>query len=552
MSDLLYTVGLDATDLDTAATAVERRLEQSGVRIAEQPSKYAKASASAFEEVYAAEDKLAQFRSKVAFERMTDEEKLAVLRQQATGMMERLAGMEDRTAEKASLQLDYEKKKSEIYTVNQRLMQSASTESAAHTAEIAKQPGILGRVNQAASEIKKGFAAVGMEIRGIGIGVLIAQVGNLAKQAIAEAQKTRDEFEKMGKPISGSIRSMAALGDAMKEVKGFAVDAVGFLVGGYTQLGDVIGSAINRLRGISAEQERIAELTQREADAQDARLAKLQAEQHDVESIRRAREDLAELEKRTAFERLSADEQMNALLMEGVRLREQIANTEEGTVAYYERKKQLLENTNQIYELGLKLTEAEAEAEDRIVEALADFFGPLDTIEEKKAEIVAVTHQQADAEAAVTAELERQRDAAEQARAAKEAASRAAFGGTVTGAPQYEGMSSAMLRGLMADLREQIAEEERNRINRMSFENPSGSSFSQLYKQDQLAAIEAELTLRSRVQRTADRKGEEAARAHYGDAITDRGLRDLQSVQERQAVDIQDIADRLRNLFPKG
>jgi hypothetical protein len=66
-SDLMYSVGLDATPLEAGVTQVERRLEDAGVKFAEAPRKYANESAKAFEEVFAAEGKLSKYRDEVAF-----------------------------------------------------------------------------------------------------------------------------------------------------------------------------------------------------------------------------------------------------------------------------------------------------------------------------------------------------------------------------------------------------------------------------------------------------------------------------------------------------
>lgn len=421
-NDLSYSVGVDPTDLNTGVAAVEARLQASGQKFEEMPRKYQKAvyeafeaskvaeneweqlkiqhaqqeearlgkraadSAAVFEAEFArqeqlaaeqlaaaeaeraAEQKLAAYRADVAFARMTNEEKLAVIRQEALVIQGKLQSGELKGVELANTQLQYEQKKSAIYDLNAKIAAETAATLKDQTAEVVQQPGLLGKIQAAGDTVKKTFASMGVELKGIGIGVVAAAFTKFATEAIQSAQKLRDENERMGKPIDAATRSMAALGDALGGVKAAGSATVGFLVGGFTQLGDLIGSGINRLRGISEAQENIAVQTERAANAAEARVAKLKEEQHDVEKVAAARQAASDAEAQAAFAQLSAAEQLNARLAENFKLREQLRNTEKDTLAYYERQKALTENLTQLHELDLKLREEAKKKEDELAQ----------------------------------------------------------------------------------------------------------------------------------------------------------------------------------------
>lgn len=242
---------------------------------------------------------------------------------------------------------------------------SMLSESEKHTASA------LGGMEGKAVTLKSAFQSIGVTLKGAGIGLFVAQLVNLGKEAITGAQKTRDEFQAAGKSVDGATRSLAALGDGLKDVRVAAVNTVGFILGGWTQIGDLIGSGINRLRGISEAQENIAAATQVLADAQERRTKQLQAEQHNVEAIARARKELAAFEESSNLKALEGNEKVNALMAQNVKIRQQLQNTEENTVAFFERKKLLQENINALTEIEKK-ERAEAAKQQKESDAAAD------------------------------------------------------------------------------------------------------------------------------------------------------------------------------------
>lgn len=364
MADISVKLNGDNSDFKASLDVAEARAVQfeamlKRLDLTVGTAKKAQESAKAFEELLSGEEKLAALRAKNAYAQMDNEGKLSVLRQQASGLLEKISSMEGVSAEKLALQVQYEGKKSEIFNINRSLIAEATQNTIANTTEIAKQPGLLGKVSEVTDLIKKGFKDIGVSIQGAGMGVFVALVSKLGAEAINNAQKTRDEYDKLGKSVDQSTRSMAAFGDGIDAAKKGAVSLVGFMISGYTQMGDVLGSVINRMRGISEAQENIAQAAQRDADAATKRLEKLQQENRDVDKVAAAKKALNEMEAQAAYDRLDNQGKLQSLLNQNIKLNEQIANTEKDTVKYYERKKELQENLNKLKEIGNTLAEQE-------------------------------------------------------------------------------------------------------------------------------------------------------------------------------------------------
>lgn len=89
------------------------------------------------------------------------------------------------------------------------------------------------------------------------------------RAAINGAQDLRSEFEKMGKAIPESVRSVAELGDNIDRLKRGTLELGITALSTFTRWGEAIGGTINRLRGISEEQEKIREASARAADEEE-------------------------------------------------------------------------------------------------------------------------------------------------------------------------------------------------------------------------------------------------------------------------------------------
>ena len=121
----------------------------------------------------------------------------------------------------------------------------------------------MAKANNAIEDTKKslkGFGGASL-VNTIGVAGVIAGF----KAVLNNAQEVRDELEKMGKPVDAATASVARYADSWDEVKkalaSTAVSGLGF----FTQVGEGIGSLINRMRGVTAEQEK-----QRDQSAKDA------------------------------------------------------------------------------------------------------------------------------------------------------------------------------------------------------------------------------------------------------------------------------------------
>jgi hypothetical protein len=325
--------------------------------------KSAQASADVFREMQSAEEKLAAFRAEKAMRRLTAEEQMQTLWAQSEAIQTEIDAIEGQTVRKTELQLQQEQKKAQIYDIHQKTLRETvplQEESAKNTN---KQNVDLSTMEGLTKGIKKGFQDMGLALKGTGIGLAIAEFVSLGKEAIANAQKQRDEYEKMAKPLDGATTSMARFGDAIDGIKKGTVTAVGFVVGGFTQLGDLIGSTINRMRGINEAQESIAEQSERAAKAQEARANKLKEEQHDVERVAAARKAAADAEKQTRQEAMTDEQKFGALFMENVKIREQLRNIEAGTTAHFEKQRELQENISALRKADVAAVTKRAEAE---------------------------------------------------------------------------------------------------------------------------------------------------------------------------------------------
>jgi hypothetical protein len=113
--------------------------------------------------------------------------------------------------------------------------------------------------------------------------------------------------------------------------------------------------------------------------------------------------------------------------------------------------------------------------------------------------------------------------------------------------PGYDSQSEDALGGTRARLRSQLDAERRT--NAMS-PRSKVVGFDNAISQE-LAAVEAELETRHKVQDWASKFGESATRQKFGDALTDKALRDLTDTTNRTTMAVESIEQRLALLFPK-
>lgn len=134
----------------------------------------------------------------------------------------------------------------------------------------------MGAANNGIKDLKKSFRDFdvgGGFKQALGVGGIIAGF----RAAITNAQELRDEAEKTGKKIDDSTRSVAQYGDALGELwqgtKNLTTTTLSF----FTRAGEGWGMLINRMRGVTREQEKIAEGAARGAAEQEKAAAALYA-----------------------------------------------------------------------------------------------------------------------------------------------------------------------------------------------------------------------------------------------------------------------------------
>jgi len=377
-SSITAYIGGDYSGLTEAVTGAEGEIKKLdaefaglGANMTKVPQAFAEENKKAMSQILTGEERLQAYREKTAFSRMTDEEKLRVLRAQGMTLLERIGAIEGETVEKTALQLQFEKKKTEIYDLNNKATFEGLTTQKASTAETedhkTKATGLAGVIES----IKKGFKDMGVSIQGAGIGVAFAAFVSLGKEAIANAQKQRDEWEAMGKPLAASTASLARFGDTLDAIKKGAVAAAGSVVSFLTQTGEAYGSIVNRMKGISEADEKIAESSERAAIAMEKRAAATRAEKTDVDKLHAANVALNEAQKEFAESKMNAQGRFNALLADAAELERKIRVDVAAGLDPVKWKTELLEKQKQLLAANINLIEEEASKRIEAIQASA-------------------------------------------------------------------------------------------------------------------------------------------------------------------------------------
>jgi hypothetical protein len=162
----------------------------------------------------------------------------------------------------------------------------------------------LATANNGLKDLKKSMREFNV---GNGLSNLIGIGGVIAgfRTAITHAQELRDNLEQLGKPVDDATRSVAALGDSLSKVWEGAKTGGSWLLSLVTRSGEGLGMIVNRLRGISAEEEKRREDSARAADKLEAERDEKQKNRKKIQGdLDRKADDRAqeELERRNASE----------------------------------------------------------------------------------------------------------------------------------------------------------------------------------------------------------------------------------------------------------
>ena len=182
-----------------------------------------------------------------------------------------------------------------------------------------------------------GESSVWKNLTAVGIGTTLIRGFILATE---NAQKLREESEKLGRPLDYATASVAKLGDAFDQAKQFGADAATFIVSGYTMIGDEIGKVINRVRGVTEAQEVYAERAAKAAEEAEKRLAKAR-EENNPDKIREAEKRLADARIEAAMKNADEVGKVFLLMQRELAIKEEIARVGEKTVKGIELQGQL-------------------------------------------------------------------------------------------------------------------------------------------------------------------------------------------------------------------
>lgn len=182
-----------------------------------------------------------------------------------------------------------------------------------------------------------GESSVWKNLTAVGIGTTLIRGFMLATE---NAQKLREESERLGRPLDYATASVAKLGDAFDQAKQFGADAATFIVSGYTMIGDEIGKVINRVRGITEAQEVFAERAAKAAEEAEKRLAKAR-EENNPDKIREAERRLADARIEAAMKNADEVGKVFLLMQRELAIKEEIARVGEKTVKGIELQGQL-------------------------------------------------------------------------------------------------------------------------------------------------------------------------------------------------------------------
>lgn len=246
----------------------------------------------------------------------------------------------------------------------------------------------LNEANGLVDVFTKSVKKAGIDLgKGFGFGFLIFQAKQFFDAVINDAQKTRDAFEEMGKPVPAAVASVARLGDEVDRLKKGAMEVGTTMLSWVTRAGEGWGMMINRLRGVSAEQEKLFAQIEKDREAQEKKRdealknrgakekARTDEAKRDAEALARAtekrldeeyealvkvgaaQEKLDENRKKAAYEQLSLGEKINADEREAASLAKQIADYKKNGALSTNDQLKVIELENNLLEVNGRLVE---------------------------------------------------------------------------------------------------------------------------------------------------------------------------------------------------
>lgn len=231
--------------------------------------------------------------------------------------------------------------------------------------------GFSGQAARAFSEIGKGFVAA----------VAISELIKFTREAVDEAQKTRDEFAKTGQQITQNTALIAAFGDRLDSVKKLAIDAGGGIASGLEAAIRGYQGLIELGMGMSVKE--VKEGFQAiDAAAEASSQKKVFLEENSAEKIRAADERLADTVRKNQEGALQGQAKINLMSEDYNKIVDDTLKLGKDTVAYRENLIRLSTLGAQIDAETLKL---EKDRPAALKESLK-FFEDIDDIEKNNIE----------------------------------------------------------------------------------------------------------------------------------------------------------------------
>lgn len=409
----------------------------------------------------------------------------------------------------------------------------------------------LGSANNALKDLKKSAREFNV---GGGIGSLIGVGGIIAgfRSATTHAMELRDEAAKVGRTIDDSTASVARFGDAFGEVVQSAKGATVSVLGFFTRAGEIWGTVINRISGVTAEQEKMRESAAKAAEEQEKQLEKSRKE-NNPERVAAAERKLQEARRANLLESAGIQERINLLTAEQKRLTEEAAKLGENTVA---RKEKEYEIERVIGELQKAQNEKGKEQYDKIAAqrklALED-AKKLKENEEQRVKVAAELAELAEQEAAAKA---KQEEIAKNLKRLQDAAYADAIGFMTTstlGRDNVQNASDATLK--------EIARRKQGNLRSLgagggglAFDD---NYFTRIQLQNEINQVKAELSMRDNLRNTINRSGIDVARRTFtGDPMVFDKLVQQFVSDSRTAADIgrenNKLLSEIRDKFKSG
>lgn len=213
----------------------------------------------------------------------------------------------------------------------------------------------MATANNALKDTKKSLREfdVGNGLKqALGIGGVIAGL----RSAIDNAQELRDKAIELGHAVDASTKSVAEYGDSLdglwKGTKNLATEGLSF----FTRAGEGWGMLINRIRGVTREQEIQAEEGARlAAKMEKERDANAKKHQETLDRLVEAERRVMEQRKENAAAGLTDEKKLNVLYDQRKAAIEELAGMVAGSVKAKEKQLEIEKLTNDILTTGLKI-----------------------------------------------------------------------------------------------------------------------------------------------------------------------------------------------------